>query len=320
MEAARYANWITPDYDPDSIRSDAKGQNSASVLTIGYNEPKGQESLGGAVTKLLLEHYMRRPSLKEEALKKLTEFAHDAIAVKQSPGYPVECAIAALFTQGDKFRWLGMGDVRMYHFVNGQIMEASKGDKPAMGAGREKTVPDVIEETSFGRGDNSFLLCSGSLARTLRESELENTLATADSAEDWLKSLKELYEDRNSEDPVSIMTLFVPERKKRMSKKVLIAIIVVVVLVVGGFFVMGAIRRRNEGPGGPGGPGQPPQQQGMPGVEPTQPPAPPEGGGQPGVQPTQPAPPTQPPAPEAPSAPGAAENGQVPELEEAPAT
>jgi len=323
MDTARFSNFVRPDFDPQNIKDASKGKNAIGVLAVGCNEPKDGEGVGGKVTKILVENYLRRPSLKEEALKKLTEFAHDAVCVQQAPNYPVECALGALMIQDNRFRWICTGDVRIFHFVNGQVMETNTGTSPRLGAGPQpvgssasaasqpasasspttqgRALPEVLPSTEFRKGENSFLLCSGSFAHAVSEREIESALSAAETAEDWLRSLKNLYEDRSSEEPFALMTIFMPEKRERMSKKALIAIIVALVLLIAGFFVFGALRRRQEGPGGPGQ--QPPMQQGAPGVEPTEPPAPPEGAGEPGEKPTKPPKPTEPPAPEAPAAP-----------------
>lgn len=293
METARFSNFFPADADPKNVRSDARGKNAVGVLAIGYNEPKDQESVGGKVTKVVLENYMRRPSLKEEALKKLTEFAHDAICVQQAPNYPVECAMGVLMIQDNRFRWITTGDVRIYHFVNGQIMEENEGTAQRLGSGHEQTMPEVLPATEFRKGENSFLVCSGSFARVVREEEIENALSAADSAEDWLRALKDLYEDRCADEPFALMTIFMPEKRERMSKKTLIIIIIVVVVIAAGVIIAGFLRKPPQGPGGPGGPGQ--TQQGGPGMEPTEPPAPPEGSGEMGERPTKPPQPTQPP-------------------------
>ena len=299
METGRFSSFPPAEADPKNVRSDARGKNAVGVLAIGFNEPKDQESVGGKVTKVILENYLRRPSLKEEALQKLTEFAHDAICVQQAPNYPVECAMGVLMIQDNRFRWITTGDVRIYHFVNGQIMETNEGTAKRLGGGHEQTMPEVLPATEFRKGENSFLICSGSFARAVREEEIENALSIADNAEDWLRVLKNLYEDRCADEPFALMTIFMPEKRKRMSKKAIIIIIVVVVLVVG-FVVAGFFRRGPGGQGGPGGPGGPGQtQQGGPGMEPTEPPAPPEGAGEGGERPTKPPQPTQPPEPAA---------------------
>ena len=124
MESARYSSFNGPDFDPQNIRTVAKGSNGIGVMALAYNEPKGKESLGRKVFDVVAQHYMRRPSLKNESLQKITEFAHDAICVQQAPGYAAECDLVLLMTQGGKFRWICSGKTRIFYFVNGQIMDS----------------------------------------------------------------------------------------------------------------------------------------------------------------------------------------------------
>ena len=329
MECARYSNYFNPGFDPDNVRCETKGSNSIAVMALTYNEPKGREGLGRKVTEVVLQHYMRRPSLKEVGLQKMTEFAHDAVCVEQSPGYAAECDLAVLMTQGNKFRWVCTGGARIFYFLNGQIMESSSGRTPRLGNGREKEMPDVLQETEFTKGENSFLICSDTFCKYVSEAEMENALAASENAEEWLKALKNLYEDRCTDEPFALMTIFMPQKRKRLPKKAVIAIIIaLVVLAVGAFFALGAARRKN-GPK-PGEDGRPPQSQGEP-SQPTHPPEPerperpdrpPQGQeGQEGERPTEPPKPTQPPQPEKPKGPeqsASPETSVIPEISEGP--
>lgn len=329
MDSARFSNFTGPDFDPQNIRTVSKGSNGIAVMALAYNEPKGKENLGRKVFDVVAQHYMRRPSLKDESLQKITEFAHDAICVQQAPGYEAECDTVLLMTQGSKFRWVCTGGARIFYFVNGQVMDSSDGKSPRLGSGREKEMPEGITETEFTKGENSFLMASENFWRVVSEAEMENALTSSENAEEWLDALKALYEDRSAE-PYALMTIFMPQKRKRLPKKAVIAIIIAAVLLIGAavFFAMGARKRGQEGgnrppkqeQGEPGQPGQkptkPPKGEGMEGEEPTEPPAPGQGGpgqggeGGPGQKPTKPPmdegmeegeEPTEPPAPSEPT-------------------
>ena len=139
----------------------------------------------------------------------------------------------------------------------------------------------------------TFASCSGSFCRHVQEHEIENALSMAENADDWLRALKDLYEERTVEEPFALLTIFVPEKKKRLAKGKIIAIVVaIVVLLAGVFFGLGAARRGNQPR-----PPIPGQQVGQPGVPPTEPPGPPEGEAG-GIKPTQPPAPTEPPVTE----------------------
>lgn len=268
-ETARYSNIYESSFDPGHVKSAEKGKNCICVIADAKNEPREGDPTGSKVTRIMIENFLRRPSLRDEALEHILEFANSGVMIKQTPAYRVECSTAALMVHKDAFRWMRMGDVCLYHFVDGQLVNsAEEPSSPALGAGQQ-TKMDALPETQLGQGENSFLLCSASFAKYVKTTEMENALSAADSAEQWLKMLKDLYEDRSQGEPYSIMTVFVPSKRRRLMKKPVVIIIVVVVLLAAIFFGMGAIRRRN-GPGPQGGPGGP---DGAP-VPPTQPPEP----------------------------------------------
>ncbi len=313
MSTAQFSNYIRPDYDPESIRFAGKGKNSVYALALTSNEPRSRESVAGKITKVIIDSYLRRPALKDEALMKMTEFAHNAICVEQTPKFPVGGSLAVLMTQGNRFRWLCAGDVRIFHLVNGQIINSNKGTSPELGSSNAKDMPpEGLPEQVFSQNENSFLLCSGSFTRYVTPGDIEETLSLSETAEDWMRALKDLYEDRCNGEPFSIMTVFIPSPKKRPSKTVVLVTAVLIILAAAVFFTFGAIRRRNSRPdpsqAGPGQPGTESAQpvKPTPPPEPTEPPEPSEpmpGYGQPGVKPTKPPKPTPPPEPTPPDGP-----------------
>ena len=254
-ETARYSSFGESSFDPGHVKSAEKGKNCICVLADGRNEPTGNEPVGSKVTRIMVENYLRRPSLRDEAVEKITDFANNGVLIKQTPTYRVECSAAALMLQKDSFRWLRAGAVRLYHFVDGQLVTAS-GEAPTTPLGGGSALrTDVLPATHLGQGENSFLICSEGFARYVRESEMENALSAADSAEQWLRMLKDLYEDRAGGEPYSLMTVFVPSKRRRLMKKPVVIILVLLVLALAVFFGMGALRRGKGPQGGPGGPG-----------------------------------------------------------------
>ena len=107
--------------------------------------------------------------------------------------------------------------------------------------------------------------------------EIENALAMADTPQDWVSTLRALYESRSGQEPCSLMTVFVPSRKKRALKKPVVIGIVILILAAAVFFGLGAMRRR--GPRPEGGPERPPLQTDASG-QPVIPEGTPEGGPQ----------------------------------------
>ena len=267
-ETSRYSSYLESSFDPGHVKSVEKGKNCICVLADGRNESRDSEPIGSKVTRIIVENYIRKPSLRDEALDKISEFANSGVLIKQTPTYHVECSIGMLMVQKDKFRWLRCGDVNLYHFVDGQlVLSTVDGNSTPLGTVGDLRM-DTIDATELGKGENSFLICSTSFAEHIRTTEMENALSAADSADQWLRMLKDLYEDRANGEAYSIMTIFVPSKRRRLMKKpVMIALIVILIAAIV-FFGLGALRRSKEQRpmGGPGGPGAP--------QEPTQPPEP----------------------------------------------
>ena len=260
-----------------STASEFKGKNGCVVLAESENESKGHGSASSKVTKILLENFLRRPSLNDEAMSHLANFANDGIFAMQSPQYRTSCSAGALFFHKDSYRYLGFGTVRAYHFVDGQIIHAYP-ETPVESLGSRQHIDSISQPAAkFGKGENSFLLCSANFASAITPDELEESLAEATTAEHWVTLLRNLFESRSSEE-YALTVMFMPKKKERPSKvKTVIIILVILALLVGGFLGMGALRRGKgpgpEGEGMPGMPGMPgPGGPGMPGM-PTEPPA-----------------------------------------------
>lgn len=252
-ETARYSSLYESSFDPGHVKSAERGKNFVCVLADGINEPRGKVSVGSKVTRIIIENYLRRPSLRDEAISKILEFADNGVMITQTPAYRVQCATAALMISKNCFRWIQTGQVSLFHFVDGQVVHASDMDAhPPIGAG--ETTGDVASAVyTLGEGENSFLVCSDSFAKYVHPGEMEKALSAADSAEQWLAMMKGLYEDRSQGEPYSIMTVFVPSKRRRFMKKGIVIALVALLLVAAVFFGLGAMRRGQGGPGpGPG--------------------------------------------------------------------
>lgn len=284
-EFARFSNQKGPTFDPLNILFMNKGQNGVLVLSEGVDEPKEGFDCATKTDRIVLESYLRRPSLVDEAMEKICEFANDGILAMQTPYNKLRCATVALLIQKGKYRWLLAGDTHAYHFIDGQVVQSSSASQTAYFGDGVRVHPQIGAVSSFKKGENSFLICSDSFAKYITDEDMERTLSQANSVDQWLRMMKDLYEDRcQNGELFSAATLFVPNRKERPTKKkTAIIIAVVVILLLTAFFGLGALKKMRERvpmpPGVPFGdfaPGMP-----TPPAPPTMPP-PPGGGPGPG--------------------------------------
>ena len=256
--------------------SQAHGRRGVCCLSTARNMPKENlEKTSAKPTKIVIESFMRRPSLNDEAMSGIMGLANDGILVEQSANYRTEADLGAMFFIGDQFRIARAGDIVILHFVNGMLLNPEElrapGDRPSIGS-LDYSSPETEEISDFGHGENTFLFCTRSFAEVMTEELLEDTLqrsiltvdekhgiTTCDCTR-WLKMLREIYEEAHTGKEYTAMAASIPPKKKRPgSRKTIIWIVVLIILAVLVFFALGALRRGPGGPGGPqGGPGQTP--------------------------------------------------------------
>lgn len=302
IKVSKISNHAQNPQNPDNSVFEMKGQKGLGCLVEGYDTPKdGGNSPESKVTRILVESFMKRPALSNEAMNNIFERANNGLMVTQSPQYPSYAAASAVFFLKNKFIYASAGDNVIFHFVDGKIADVfcnDPGEEPQYLGVPGYTQPKVGDPVAFAKGTHTFLICSGAFANAMDEELLEGTLSANTHLTDkgkqklaevkcdrWLRELKDNIRGfNNSNDNLSAIAFSIPPRKK--SKLLLIIIIVVAaLLIVGGFFFAGGAKRRQA----MGGPGQ--GQEEMLGPNGERPPAPPADG-QPGQQP---APPTRPP-------------------------
>ena len=233
------------------IALEGKGSHSLLVLAECENDPKGDRPTADKVTKILVENYLRRPSIKTEGLQQLVAFANDGVLTVQSPQARVACSLAAIFIQKDAFRIVACGNARVYHFVNKQLVSVFP-DRPSPRLGEDMRVtPQLSDIQSFSKGENAFLICTAPFASAVSIDQMEEALTVAGAGDSnrWLGALEEIYEDAGPADGLcTAAAMILPEKKKRLGgRKLIILIAVLLVIAAGVFFGMGAMRRQQPG-------------------------------------------------------------------------
>ncbi len=304
ISSAKISNHADNLRDPENAKVEIKGQRGVICLVNGINVPKTEgHSMPSKVTRILIESFMKRPSLGTEAMDAIYKLANNGVLVTQSPRYPSFASAGSVFFLKNKFVFSCAGDNVIFHFVDGMIKEVfsgnSSGDAVYLGNTRFAS-PKVSEQITFAKGVNTFLVCSKRFADCFPESVLEETLANATqvtqrgkeritevNCDRWLSELWDMIENFDDREEYSAVATSLPEKKKS-KKGLIIGIIAGVIVLVAAFLLVGLFTR---------GKGPQPPQEGAPGMtEPMY--APGEGGMVPPTGPrgeTAPAPPTRPP-------------------------
>ncbi|MBQ6152196.1 MAG: hypothetical protein IJJ15_00385 [Ruminococcus sp.] len=327
IKFAKLCNHTNNPSNPDNSQFEMKGQKGVCCLAEGYNTPNtDSKSIGTKVISIIVPSFMKRPSLSSEAMNAIFERANSGVLTEQTPQYPTVVSASAIFFIKNKFVYASAGDNVIFHFVNGKIVDVfscDPGEEPPCLGLPDYSSPRISDPLAFGKGENTFLICTRKFAEAISDEVLEDTLAHAThytqkgnkkvsevKCDKWLKALKGELPDFNGDDPYSAIAVSMPPRKK---KPVWVIILIAVLALIAALLIANFAFRlpifsfifRTGGPGqggpGQGGPGQGGPGQGGPGngdmmVGPNgeTAPMPPQGGqgGQPGQQPS---PPTRPP-------------------------
>ena len=307
IKSAKISNHAKDFSNPENSVVEIKGQKGIICLTNGINVPKAEgQAMPSKITGFLTESFMKRPYLGTEAMDAMFKRANDSVLLTQSPQYPSFASTSCVFILKNKFIFASAGDNVIYHFVDGVIKNvffgASGTDALYLGNTRFST-PKVSEQFTFGRGENTFLICSRKFAESLSEAQLEQALAhstkisqkgknrqTEVDCDLWLKELWGMINNFDDREEYSAVATSLPAKKKS-KKAIIIGIIIGVVVLVAAFLLVGCFTR---------GKGPQPPPEGAPGMtEPMY--APGEGGFVPPTGPrgeTAPAPPTRPAKPQ----------------------
>ena len=234
LDFAKY----TPMDSCDNVRSECRGSHNIFVLTNGKNEPKGTRKISSKLSKVFVESYLKRPSLKEIAFEKLAELANSAVISAQSPNYRIQCEYLFLALRGNKIRYSRNGDVTLLHFADGELISHTENNSaPALGTALD--VEAEIYETEVLDNKCHFLVgFSDAFKEKVSLQSVERCVRGADSAQDLLNSLMETYSDKEGDDNVSVFTLHLPPRKK---KALLVLLIPVAIAII--FFIVGVLGR-----------------------------------------------------------------------------
>ena len=210
LDFAKY----TPMDSCDNVRSERQGANNVFVLSNGKNEPKGDRKISSKLSRVLVESFLKRPSLKAIAFEKLAEIGNNAVMASQTPNYQLQCEYLFLALRGKKIRWSRNGDVTLLHFADGVLVSGTE-DAPCTLLGEDLTVEAEIYDTEVLDNRDHFLVAySGAFREKMPVQSVERCVRGAESAQDLLNSLMQQYSANGGDANVSVFALHLPPRKK----------------------------------------------------------------------------------------------------------
>lgn len=223
----------------DNIKCEQRGKNNVFVLANGTHEPKEKRIIASKVSRVIIESFMKRPSLDDVAFAKIVEMANSAVLASQTPNFRIQCEYLMLCLCQNKVKWIRNGDVTLLHFADGELISRTERE-PSVALGEELTVEaDVYETETLGKGDHYLIGFTGDLEQKLSAGVIAKHVSNAESASGLQSMLLRQYVCNGGEDNISMFTLHLPPRKKSIWTILLVALAAALIL----FFIVGALGR-----------------------------------------------------------------------------
>ncbi|MBF0390858.1 MAG: serine/threonine-protein phosphatase [Desulfamplus sp.] len=184
------------------------------VAADGLGGHRGGEVASSIATETILNEFEKEPEISAEALVRYIKAAQDAIIIKQEEDpklFSMRTTVAILIADSKSAIWSHIGDTRLYHFRDGQIIFQTKdhsvpqamfdaGDitynqirqhedrnRLLRTLGHEGNLrPAVEKDVHIVQPQDSFLLCTDGFWEYVTEIEMEADLARSKIPNNWL--------------------------------------------------------------------------------------------------------------------------------------
>lgn len=188
-----------------------------------------ESNTSAELAKICLESYIKRPSVKKQAINMIGNFMNNMAIAKRRPQHWLRQDAVALFTKGRKARWLISGAANAFLFSEGALYKASQ-DKENARFGDHPIFEAVLEpEITLPAAQNAIFLCTDSFLEQVPVDILEQSLREADNAHIWMQTILEHCE---SMPEGSALAAMLPQ-KKRIPLWIVFLLLALLILAVG---------------------------------------------------------------------------------------
>lgn len=212
----------------------------------GLGSYAGGKRASRAAGEQLLAMAKQGSMLPGERLREAALAADKAVMdLQKQSGGNMKTTMVFLAVEGDKARWMHVGDSRLYHFRDGKLAEQTKDHSVSQMAvlmgeitaheirfhedrnrvlralGGSNAKAEISGELTLEEGKDAFLLCTDGFWEYVYENEMEMTLAEADSPKDWIRRMERILKTRvpSDNDNFTAAALICAGKKEKPPKK-----------------------------------------------------------------------------------------------------
>lgn len=174
--------------DSWGVRSVLRGPVGIFVTATEAGTDEDCEATG-RVTKVLIDHYTRRPSLEDKALVYIARQCSNALFLPGNNRAVCCCDLGAVLLMDGSIRYFLSGNARIWHFFDGKLDHSiNAAPHPLLGE-RFSYTPELLPPFSLPEGNNAFLIASPRLCSLITDEALEESLYDAATAKEWIGNI-----------------------------------------------------------------------------------------------------------------------------------
>lgn len=211
-----YTNLGTKTENEDSCDCFSPGPNQyCGIICDGLGGHGGGSAASAIATKALGQWEANAPLPFGDTIRAWMEQANREIIETRRDEKHMKTTAVALYVHQNQAVWAHIGDSRLYHFHNGNLVDytedhslaqlaiktgelTSRDEIPRYGdrskifrvIGDNEIQPEIHPPITLEPGEHAFLLCSDGLWERLQEDEIMLDLHKAGSAEEWIFLLR----------------------------------------------------------------------------------------------------------------------------------
>lgn len=212
IQTASYTDIGGREHNEDCVRMSERDGGLCLVVADGLGGHGGGSDASCAAAELICREW--DGTVSEDRLDALVRAAHSKVLGMQTAVCSMKTTVTLLTISGMKAAWAHVGDSRIYHFHDGELVHQTRDHSAsqiavmlgniteeeirfhedrnrvyrALGQDGELKVDTHFEPLRPGR--HAFLLCTDGFWEYVLEPEMESDLAASHGPDDWLKHMR----------------------------------------------------------------------------------------------------------------------------------